>query len=314
MQENNIYDLIIIGGGCAGMAAGIYGGRAKMKTLIIEKAYVGGQAAISYKIDNYPGLENISGAELARKFADQAKNAGCEIVYESVKEVILKGSIKEVKSESKVYKSKAVIIAGGASPKKAGFYGEEEFTGKGVGYCATCDGAFYKGKNVFVVGGGNSAGEEALFLTKFAKKVTVLVRKDKMRCSKSIEEELHSNHKTKIMFNTELVKVFGEDNIKGVVLKNNLTGEEKKFTAADDNDFFGVFVFVGYKPASELFLKEVSSDKDGYIITDESMRTDIDGVFAAGDVRKKMLRQIVTAVSDGAVAAYAAQKYLENKY
>lgn len=304
----NLYDIIIIGGGAAGLTAAIYAGRANLKTLVLEKAAPGGQAAITDEVENYPGVENISGFELMQKMYAQAKKFGAWFVTSSIKRIDLNGKIKVIETTKDNFEAKSVIIATGAAPKKAGFVGEEAYIGKGVSYCATCDGFFYKDKEVFVVGGGNSAVQEAIFLTKFAKSVTLLVRKDYLRCSKFLSEKLYSNEKIKVLFNTELIEVSGENKIQKLTLKNNVSGEK---IYAQTEDKFGVFVFIGYAPETGIF-ESIEKDESGNIITDENMHTKVEGVFAAGDVRKKILRQIVTAAADGAIAAYEAEKYLEN--
>ncbi len=303
----NLYDLAIIGGGAAGLTAAIYAGRANIKTVVIEKAAPGGQAAITDEVENYPGFDNISGFELAQKMYSQAKKFGAKFITSFIKKISLNGKIKKIETAKGAFEAKAVIIATGASPKKLGFVGEDAYTGKGVSYCATCDGFFYKDKEVFVVGGGNSAVQEAIFLTKFAKSVTVLVRKDHLRCSKFLSEKLYSNERIKVLFNTELVEVSGENRIQKVTLKNNISGE---IQVNETEDKFGVFIFIGYAPQTDIF-EGIEKDENGNIITDENMHTNIKGVYAAGDVRKKVLRQIVTAAADGAMAAYEAEKYLE---
>lgn len=308
---DNIYDLVILGGGCAGLTAGIYAGRAKLKTIIIEKMQPGGQAATTDDIENYPGFSRITGPELTMKMLEQAKSFGAEIVTEDIKEADLKKEIKEIKTTSKTYKARAVILATGASPKKLGFDGEVEFRGRGVGYCATCDGFFFEGKDIFVIGGGFSAAEEALYLTRFGKKVTILVRKDKFRCAQSIVDKVLSNPKIEVKFNTEIVKAYGNELLEGAVFKNNKTGEITEYTADKKDGTFGIFVFIGHSPASEMFKGQIELDDEGYIITNDKMETNIKGVYAAGDVRPKTLRQLVTATSDGAIAATNAEKYIE---
>ena len=303
----NIYDLIIIGGGAAGLTAAIYAGRANINTLVLEKAAPGGQATITDEVENYPGFESISGFELAQKMYSQARKFGAKFITASIRKIDLKGKIKVIETAKGEIRSKAVIIATGAAPRMAGFTGEKTYTGKGVSYCATCDGFFFKDKDIFVIGGGNSAVQEAVFLTKFAKSVTLLVRKDYLRCSKALNEKLAVNEKIKVMFNTEILEVSGENKIQKVTVKNNISGKTETF---ETEDKFGVFVFVGYVPETGIF-EGVGKDENGNIITDENMHTNIEGVFAAGDVRKKVLRQIVTAAADGAQAAYEAEKYLD---
>ena len=209
-----------------------------------------------------------------------------------------------------MFEARAVILATGASPRKAGFDGEEEFRGRGVGYCAACDAAFFRGKDIFVIGGGNSAAEEALYLARFGKKVTMLVRKDALRCEKVLEEKVRRHPGIKVQFHTELLRAWGDGVLKGAELKDNRSGETTKYTVPEQDGTFGIFVFVGYQPASDLFQGQVELDEAGYIRTNENMETNLPGVYAAGDVRHKELRQLVTAASDGAIAATRAGDYI----
>ena len=310
-MEKDIFDLIIIGGGCAGLTAGIYGGRAGLKTVIVEKQAAGGQAAITDEIANYPGVESISGAELAGKMLEQAKSFGARWIQANVQSVSLEGKTKELVTESGTIMGKSVIIATGAVPKKLGFQGEEEFLGRGIGYCATCDGFFFRDKDIFVIGGGNSAAEEALYLTRFGKTITILVRKDYLACADAIARRVMAHPKIEVRFNTEVVRAFGGEHMEGLVLKDNRTGEETEYRVSKEDRIFGVFIFVGYQPSLELFEGQVEINRQGYIITNELMETNISGVFAAGDIRPKALRQLVTAAADGAVAASGAEKYIE---
>lgn len=305
-----IYDFIILGGGCAGLTAGIYAGRAKMKTLLIEKQTAGGQAATTDEIENYPGFDKITGPELSERMLKQAKSFGMEYLISDVTGVNLSGTIKEIIASSEKYCCKTVLLATGGIPKQVGFEGEEAFRGRGVSYCATCDGFFFNGKDVFVIGGGYSAAEEALYLTRFAKKVTILIRKGQFRCARSLAERVINHPNIEVMFHTELIKVYGDKLLKGAVLRNNQTGEETEYRTSEEGETFGVFVFAGYKPVSNLFQGQVAIDQEGYIITNNNMETNLPGVFAAGDIRRKELRQIVTAVSDGAIAATRAEQYL----
>ncbi len=307
-MENN-FDLVIIGAGAAGLTAAIYACRANINTVIIEKSAPGGQAAITDLVENYPGIDSISGFELAQKLYSQAKKFGAKVISANITDLDLMAKIKRITTTKGDITAKAVIIASGAAPRKLGIKGESEYIGKGISYCATCDGFFFKNKDVFVVGGGNSAVQEAIFLTKFVNKVTLIVRKNKLRCSKSLETKLNSNEKIKVLFNTELTEVYGENKVQNVVLKNNLSDATETFST---DDMFGVFIFIGYAPETEMF-SQIEKDENGNIITDENMHTDLEGVFAAGDVRQKNLRQIVTAAADGAVAAYETEKYLELK-
>lgn len=308
--QRQTYDVAIIGAGCAGLTAGIYAGRAKLKTAIFEKQQPGGQAATTDEIANYPGFEHITGPELMERMAAQAQSFGAELITADVTKVNLKTEPKTITAGEQVYHAHTVIIATGANPKKLGFEGEETFRGRGVGYCATCDGFFFQGKDIFVIGGGYSAAEEALYLTRFGKKVTVVVRKDQFKCAQSIVDKVMADPKIEVWFNTELVRAYGDSLLKGAVFRNNVTGEEKVYEVSEEDGIFGIFVFVGYTPDTKLFTDQLTLDEYGYIDTEENMRTELPGVFAAGDVRKKQLRQLVTATSDGAIAAVGAEKFL----
>lgn len=305
-----IYDVIILGAGCSGLTAGIYAGRAKLRTLIIERQQVGGQAATTDEIANYPGFESISGPALMEKLHHQATSFGAELIYAEVTKVDFSQDIKTVETSGKVYSAYTIIVATGANPKQLGFEGEQEFRGRGVGYCATCDGFFFDGKDIFVIGGGFSAAEEALYLTRFGKKVTIVVRKDKFRCAQSIIDQVMKHPKIEVKFHTELVRAYGEQLLEGAVFKNNETGETWEYHVSKEDQTFGIFVFIGYKPTTDLFVGQIDMDENGYILTSEVLETNVAGVFAAGDLRPKMLRQLVTATSDGAIAAVSAEKYL----
>ncbi|WP_167956829.1 thioredoxin-disulfide reductase [Anaerosporobacter faecicola] len=306
----NMYDLIILGAGSAGLSAGIYAGRGLLKTLILENHQVGGQAATTEDIANYPGFETISGPDLMEKMRSQAQVCGAKITCGDVTKVDLTGEIKQVEADGVIYKSYAVIIATGASPKQLGFEGEMEFKGRGVGYCATCDGFFFEGKDIFVIGGGDSSAKESLYLTKFGKKVTMIVRKDVLRCAQLTAQKVMNHPKIEVKFNTEIQRVYGEQLMEGAVFYNNKTKETWEYKVSPEDKSFGVFVFVGYNPATEMFAKEIKLDENGYILTDEHFMTNIEGVFAAGDVIQKDLRQIVTATADGARAAVNAEEYI----
>ncbi len=305
-----MYDVIILGAGCAGLTAGIYAGRAQLRTLILEHNVLGGQAAITNHIGNYPGVPDVSGTDLTQKMLAQAKSFGTEYKVCTVRSVELGGTTKRVHTDCGDFESHAVILATGAVPRMAGFEGEEAFRGRGVGYCATCDGFFFRDKDIFVIGGGNSAAEEAIYLTQFGRKVTMLVRKDALRCEKSVAKRVMDNPKIEIKFNTELIRAYGEQNLQGAELKNNKTGEVTTYTVSPKDGLFGIFVFVGYQPASKLFVGQVEVDENGYIVTDDWMQTNVSGVYAAGDVRPKHLRQLVTATADGAIAAARAGEYV----
>ncbi len=308
-SKKQIYDLIVLGGGCAGLTAGIYAGRAKLNTIILEQQQIGGQAAITAEVANYPGIESVAGPELMDRMLEQAKRFGTELVLRQVTEMRLAGGWKELETDGGVYQGRSVILASGASPKQLGFAGETEFRGKGVSYCATCDGFFFREKDIFVIGGGNSAAEEALFLTRFGKTVTMIVRKDRLRCEAYLQERVLSHPKIQVRYHTELVRAYGDTVLRGAEFRNNETGEQTEYRAAD-GETFGIFVFVGYEPNTGLFAAQVRTDDLGYVTTDEKMRTSLPGVFAAGDLRAKPLRQLVTAAADGAVAAMEAERYI----
>lgn len=311
----NLYDIVIIGCGPAGLAAGLYGARAKMKTLILEKGKTGGQIVITHEVANYPGsIENASGPSLIARMVEQCKEFGAEIVRDAVIDTELDGDIKVLKGEKGEYRAKAVIIATGATPRKIGCPGEKELTGKGVSYCATCDADFFQDFEVFVVGGGDSAIEEALYLTKFARKVTIVHRRQGFRCAKSIEEKARANEKIEFLLDTVVDEIKGDGLVESVVFKNTQTGETNEYFADEEDGTMGIFVFVGLESQTELFKGKVDMDERGYIKTDENMLTNIPGVFAAGDCRVKALRQVVTANADGAIAAVTAEKYIESNF
>lgn len=308
-----VFDVIIIGAGPAGLSAAIYAGRSRLSTLVIEKLADGGQIAITSEIENYPGamLENESGASLTARMTAQAKSFGAERVSSEVTAVELTDAVKSVTcSNGEVYKSKTVIIASGASPRPVGCENENAFIGKGISFCATCDANFFEDLEVYVAGGGDSAIEEAIFLTKFARSVTVIHRRDELRAAKSIQEKAFANGKIKFMWDTVIVSVDGDGLLSKMTVKNVKTGELSEIIADEDDGLFGLFVFLGYIPNSSLFEKELPLI-DGYIKTDDDMQTDIPGVFAAGDIRVKSLRQVITAAADGAIAAMQAGRYIE---
>ncbi|WP_066639881.1 thioredoxin-disulfide reductase [Desulfolucanica intricata] len=303
---DNLKDLIIIGGGPGGLAAGIYAARADLKTVLIEKGMPGGLAATTEFIENYPGFpEGISGPELAMKMENQAKRFGLEIVYDYVEKLTPQDKCFVIKTGSTEIYARAVIMATGASPQLLGVQGEDELHGRGVSYCATCDGAFFRGKKVAVVGGGDAAVEEALFLTKFAEEVYIIHRRGELRATKIIQQRAKDNAKIKFVWHSTVVKIIGSTMVEGVQLKDVRNGELSNLQVN------GVFVYVGTRPSSELVKDLVKTDERGYVLTDENMRTSYPGIFAIGDLRQKALRQVVTAVSDGAIAATAVEKYLE---
>ncbi len=307
------YDLVIIGSGSAGMTAGLYAGRSKLKTLIIDQDKPGGQIKITAEVVNYPGILHTSGAELSETMRKQAENFGVTFLFAEVKRVDFRRDIKKIITSEGEISALAVIIATGAQPRKLGFLGEDTFRGRGIGYCATCDGEFFSGMDVFVIGAGFAAAEEAIFLTRYARKVIVIAREPEFTCSKTIGEKVLSHPKIEVRFHTELLEVGGENVLQYARFINNQTGETSRYDVKDGDTTFGVFVFVGYMPQSGPYREEITLDAGGYIPTDDNMMTNVPGVYAAGDVRPKILRQLVTAVSDGAIAATAAERYIEEK-
>ena len=309
---SKIYDTIIIGAGPAGLAAGLYAGRARMDTLIIEKQKDGGQIVITAEIENYPGgIEGETGPSLIGRMVNQANHFGAEKVFDTIVDLELEGDVKKLIGKKGEYLAKTVILAPGASPKHIGCPGEVELTGKGVSYCATCDAAFFEGMEVYVVGGGDSAVEEAMYLTKFARKVTLIHRRDELRAAKSIQEKAFANPKMEFMWNSTIVELKGDGLLESMVVQDTKTGETREIFAPEEDGTFGVFVFIGFNPYTDFLEGKVNMEK-GYIVTDDDMKTNVPGVFAAGDCRKKSLRQVVTACADGAIAATQAYKYLEN--
>ena len=303
----NIYDCIIIGGGPAGLTAGIYASRAKLKTLLIEKMGCGGNSAITDWIDNYPGFaEGINGFELASKFEAQARKFGLEIKYEEVEGILTRGKEKTVVTSGGKYNAKALIVASGSQFKKVNIPGEAEFIGKGVSYCATCDAPFFKDKDVAVIGGGDSAIQEAIYLTRFAKKVTIIHRRDKLRATKFLQEKILSNPKAEFAWGSVATKIVGKEKVEGIEIKNVAT--EKTSVIKTD----GVFIFIGFTPNTAYLKDTLKLDETGCVVTDDKMKTSVEGIYACGDVRKKNLRQVVTAAGDGATAAFSVQEYLDN--
>jgi len=308
------YDVIIIGAGPAGLSAGLYAARARMSTLILEKDKPGGQIVTTAEVANYPGsIHDATGPSLVARMIEQCEEFGAERKREGVVSLDMTGDLKTVRTENAVYLAKTVIIATGAVPRKLDCPGEKELTGKGVSYCATCDGDFFTDLEIFCIGGGDTALEEAMYLTKFARKVTLVHRRDSFRAAKSIVDKAMKNPKINVIWNAVVEEVKGDGLLESVVFKNVVTGETWEHVADENDGTLGVFVFVGYLPNSELFTG-VEMDKTGYIITDDNMLTNIPGVFAAGDIRVKSLRQVVTATADGAIAAVQAEKYIEDKF
>lgn len=304
-MENRIYDMIVVGGGPGGYTAALYAARAGLDTLVIEQLYAGGQMAQTHKIDNYPGFpEGIDGFSLAQQMEQQAKQFGVNTANTRVKQLQLEGQLKRIETEDGSFLARAVVIATGATPRKLGLPREQELTGRGVAYCAACDGMFYRGKTVAVVGGGNSAVAEALLLSRVAQKVILIHRKDTLRAEKLYHAQLEERENIEFRWNTRVAALLGEEKLTGLRLQNVNTAEEEELRCD------GVFVSIGRVPASELVRHQLELDENGYIPAGEDTATAIPGVYAVGDVRTKRLRQIVTAVADGAVAAHEAQVYL----
>ncbi|MBQ3147680.1 MAG: thioredoxin-disulfide reductase [Oscillospiraceae bacterium] len=311
---SKIYDVIVLGAGPSGLTAGLYAGRSRLSTLIIEKGQDGGQIAITDEIENYPGqqLEGESGPSLVARMTEQAKKFGAERVSDVIKSVELEGPVKKLVGNKGEYLAKAVIIATGAFPRPIGCKNEAKYVGKGISFCATCDAAFFEDFEVYVVGGGDAAVEEAMYLTKFARKVTIIHRRDELRAAKSIQEKAFANPKIAFLWDTVVDEVGGEDDILSrMVIKNTKTGELTTIEADEDDGMFGLFGFIGLLPNSKLF-EGIIDMESGYIRTDDNMHTNIPGVYAAGDIRVKSLRQVVTAAADGAIAAMQAEHYIAN--
>ena len=302
-----MYDVIIIGAGPAGLSAAIYAARAKFKVLVIEQENIGGQITITSEIVNYPGVEKSNGSKLTQAMKRQAEAFGAEFIMDEVTDVKLAEDIKVLKTKRNEYQTLGVVIATGAQPRKLGFPGEREFQGHGVAYCATCDGEFFTGKQVFVVGGGFAAVEEGIFLTKYAKRITMIVREEDFTCAKTVAEQIEKFPKIAVKFQTEVEEVRGQSILNYARFRDNQSGETWEY---QDEDGFGMFIFAGYVPRSELFEGKLELDKQNYIVTDINRKTSQDGVYAAGDICVKNLRQVVTAVSDGATAATALEKHV----
>ncbi|MDE6699415.1 MAG: FAD-dependent oxidoreductase [Acetatifactor sp.] len=306
----DLYDVIVVGGGPAGLTSAIYLARAKYRVLVLEKEKVGGQITITEEIVNYPGVEKASGTSLTEGMRRQAEHFGAEFQMGKVTKLELSDDIKRVRTEAGMeYEALGIVLAVGASPRKIGFQGEREFQGRGVAYCATCDGEFFTGREVLVVGGGFAAVEEAIFLTKYASKVTMIVREPDFTCAAGVSDKLLDYPDIQVYFNTEVKAVEGEKFLSQATLWNNETGEEWRYVSPDGKPF-GVFVFAGYEPATKWLAEQVGLNEQGYILTDREQATDVSGVYAAGDVCVKGLRQVVTAVGDGAVAATSLEHYV----
>lgn len=301
---NEPLDLIIIGAGPAGIAASIYASRAMLSFVLLEKSFAGGQIVNTYEIENYPGIKSTSGFELSTMFREHAEELGVEFRSEEVTEIDLSSPLKKVITNSTTYYAKTLIMATGASWRKLGADGEDKFSGLGVSYCATCDGAFYRNKVTAVVGGGDVAVEDAIYLARLCKKVYLIHRRDELRAVKVLQEHLFKVDNIEILWDTEVDAITGDQFVSGIEIHHNKTGEKNKL------DVDGVFIAVGSEPNSGLVYGQLETDQKGWIKTDEDCETSIPGVYAAGDLRVKSLRQVLTAASDGAVSVYAAERYL----
>ena len=305
---NHLYDVIIVGGGPAGLTAALYLARAKYRTLVVEKETFGGQITITHEVVNYPGVKHTSGEALTETMRAQAEAFGAEFLLAEVESLDLSGNIKTVKTARGELKAFGILLATGAHPRMIGFRGEADFRGRGVAYCATCDGEFFTGKEVFVVGGGYAAAEEAVFLTKYARHVTILVRGEDFTCAESVADGAKNHPGITVLYNTEVEEVLGDSSLKAIRYRNNVTGEITEYRDPKGENI-GVFVFAGYAPATGLIEGIAQKDDQGYVITDRNQKTSVDGLYAAGDVCVKQLRQVVTAVGDGATAATELEKY-----
>jgi thioredoxin reductase (NADPH) len=309
VEKRPLLDLIIIGGGPAGLTAALYAVRARLKTLLIEKMVLGGMVSTTFSIENFPGFpEGISGMELSDRMQDQVRRLGLDILWGNALSVKNKKNHREIQVESKILTSKTVIIATGTEAAKLRVPGEDEFRGRGVSYCATCDGPFYKDKNIMVVGGGNAAIEEALFLTRYAQKISIVHRRDKLRAERIFAERVLSNPKIYLFWHSTVEEIKGKEKVEEAILKDLSTNKKNKVPID------GIFIYIGSKPNSEMVKDIVKLDSKGFILADENMKTSIPGIFTAGDVRAKSLQQIVTAAADGAIAADSARKYIEGNH
>ncbi|GAE31596.1 thioredoxin reductase [Halalkalibacter hemicellulosilyticusJCM 9152] len=307
MTEENVYDVVIAGAGPAGMTAAVYTSRANLSTIMLERGMPGGQMANTEDVENYPGFDHILGPDLSTKMFEHAKKFGAEYGYGDVKEIVDEGDFKIVKAGSKEYKARAVIVATGAEYKKMGIPGEKEFSGRGVSYCAVCDGAFFKGKELVVVGGGDSAVEEAVYLTRFASKVTVIHRRDELRAQKILQQRAFDHDKVEFIWSHVVNEIHGDNGkVDRISIEDVNTGEQRDFKTD------GVFIYIGMLPLNDSVKQLGITNEEGYVETNEEMETKIPGIFAAGDIREKSLRQIVTATGDGSVAAQNVQHYIES--
>lgn len=308
-----LYDVIIVGAGPAGLSAAIYAARARFKVLVLEKEKIGGQITITSEIVNYPGIEKIDGTELTEKMRAQAQSFGAEFQIARVTDFDLSGDVRIVKTDKGDFQTLGIVLALGANPRMLGFAGEREYKGRGVAYCATCDGEFFTGMDVFVIGGGFAAAEEAVFLTKYARKVTIIVREEDFTCAASVADKAKNHEKIEVHYQTEIVEAAGDRLLQSARFRDNQTGREWSYEAPE-GESFGIFVFAGYVPDTEIVKGKLELDSHGYLITDHNQMTGVPGVYGAGDVCVKNLRQVVTAVSDGAVAATSLEKYVAEVY
>ena len=313
IDMKKLYDGIIIGGGPAGLSAAIYLARAKYRVLVIEKEKMGGQITITSEVVNYPGVPETDGKRLTENMRQQAEFFGAEFMMAEVKELNPDGDIKKVVTDKGTFETLGIVLATGASPRKIGFEGEIKYQGRGVAYCATCDGEFFTGLDVFVLGGGFAAAEESVFLTKYANKVTVIVREEDFTCAAAVADQVKNHPGIEVHYQTEIVEAGGESTLQYAVFQNNETGETWKYEPPVGKSF-GIFVFAGYAPATGLFKDFLELSEDGYLVTDMNQKTSKNGIYGAGDICVKNLRQVVTAVSDGAVAATSLEKYLSGMY
>lgn len=308
-MKKETYDLVIIGGGPAGLTAALYAARSRLNLLLVEKLAPGGQIALTDLVENYPGFpDGISGMELVNRIKAQVDKLKVPIRQGEVRGLEEDRALKCVYVDSDWLEAKAVIVASGASPKRLGLPKENNFIGRGISFCATCDAPFYKGQKVAVVGGGDTAVQEALYLTKFAKKVYLIHRRNKLRAAKILQERLFQNEKVEIFWSSVVEELLGEDLLEGIRIKNLGTGDTQEL------EVMGLFLFIGWRPNSGFLKGTVDLDAEGFVITGENLETSVPGIFAAGDVRRKLLRQVSTAVGDGATAAYAAERYLERTF
>lgn len=312
-MDTATYDAIVIGGGPAGYSAALYTARASLSTLVIEQGMAGGQIATSDMVDNYPGIPSISGTELGIKMQEHAEAAGSKSAYGMVSELTrCEDGMFSMLTDSETYRARSVIMATGAQPRQAGFTGEDAFRGRGVSYCATCDGMFYRGKRVFVIGGGNSACEEALYLSNIASSVEMVVRRDTFRASRGMVDRLHARENITIRYQTSIVAIEGERFIGRITFQDNATAAHYSETFEEGS--VGIFVFAGNDPVVELVKPYVELGMDGGVLTDDTMATITPGLFCAGDMRTKGLRQVVTAAADGAIAGTSAYRYVEERF